>query len=464
MGKNLHIGGILCRIAALAVVIFWTACLGGVEQKGASPEAKVLTWAVSHPELKQIYGAPFTEAGEAHRLRTFHPWPCRISESGLPVIQPTVVIDSRGELFADCYSARGWEIGLAGHSADGGKTWAYLGTPFEMRFKVPRGKTRLGLACNGMGVTRDGTLLAHYGVQYNDGRKPAGGYEDTSYHLDEYVVRSADRGKTWDAAVKMNAGERELTGSQKCRFAQLPDGRIVLVMGAWNQSQLNGQTIAREKRFASTYFYTSRDDGRTWQRGEKPVCVNGVEPDLLVLPSGRLLLAVRYQRHKLPDDPQDLVSPHRMRTDRPPFLHSKQVGGGLVARFTAILYSDDSGETWTEPRLVTGFDEQTGCLLRMRDGMIVLPFGYKTDSGGQRFVVSCDQGETWSRTVFQLHTGGQYASSVVLADDTIVTVIHDSASKSLQALRWRAPPRSLVEQGGFWSPRVAEPLGRPPRE
>ena len=90
---------------------------------------------------------------------------------------------------------------------------------------------------------------------------------------------------------------------------------------------------------------------------------------------------------------------------------------------------------------------------------MILPFGYKTDTRGQRFMVSYDEGETGRRTVFQLHKDGQYASSVVLADDTIVTTIHGTKTLSLQALRWRAPPRERVITGGFWTPRPVEPLG-----
>ena len=206
--------------------------------------------------------------------------------------------------------------------------------------------------------------------------------------------------------------------------------------------------------------YASKDDGRTWHRGAQPVCRHGYEPDLLALPSGRLLLAIRYQRHKLPSDPAGLVSPHLMRTDKPPYTKSKRVGAGLVARFTAVLHSDDGGKSWTPPRIVTGFDEQTGCLVRLSEGTVVLPFGYKTDTRGQRFIVSYDDGETWSRTVFQLHADGQYAYSVALADDTLVTVIHDTKRKSVHSLRWRAPSRRQASARGFWRPRIAEPLGQ----
>ena len=424
-----------------------------------TPGDRLVTWEISHPELREIFGHPFSPDGQAHRATTFVRWPSTLHESELPAIQPTVVIGNGDELFAESYSPKGWNLGLVAHSTNGGQTWSHIGSPVDMRFKVPDGHTQLRVAGNGVGVTENGTLLYYYSVQYNDGRKPAAGEDDPSHRIEAYVARSTDRGATWEPAVKLNTSEREQTGAQSCRLTQLPGGKMGLVLGTWDITTASGEPIPTADQLTRTFLYTSSDDGQTWERGKEPICEHGVEPDLIALPSGRLLLAIRYQRHKSPNDPPNLASPHLLRDDKPPYTKSKQLHSGLVARFTAILHSDDGGKTWTEPGLLTGFDEQTGSLVRLSDGTIILPFGYKTDTRGQRFVVSYDEGETWSRTVFQLHPDGQYASSVVLADDTIVSVIHGTEGLNLQALRWRAPPREEVIAGGFWTPRVAEPLG-----
>jgi len=100
------------------------------------------------------------------------------------------------------------------------------------------------------------------------------------------------------------------------------------------------------------------------------------------------------------------------------------------------------------------------------DGTLVMPFGYKGvyegRKFGQRFMLSYDQGRTWSRTVYQLHTGGLYASSVVLDDGTILTVHDDRAdTQRLTALRWRVPPRAEVEKAGFFEPGQASGAARP---
>ena len=189
------------------------------------PSAKYTTWEVSHPELRAIFGHPFTAEGRAHRARTFVPWPAQLSQSTLPAIQPTVVRGPQGALFVDSYSPKSWEFGMVGTSTDGGKSWSHLGTQFDMRFKVPPGSSSLRVSVNGIGITREGSLLVHYGVQYNDGRKPAGGYEDSSYRLDEYVVRSSDRGQTWDPASRLNATELELTVVRSAALLSCPMGR-----------------------------------------------------------------------------------------------------------------------------------------------------------------------------------------------------------------------------------------------
>ena len=55
-----------------------------------------------------------------------------------------------------------------------------------------------------------------------------------------------------------------------------------------------------------------------------------------------------------------------------------------------------------------------------------------------------------------------YASSVVLANDTIVTVFSADSGPldgQLQALRWRVPPRDVVGGNGFFQPAaVAVPF------
>ena len=88
---------------------------------------------------------------------------------------------------------------------------------------------------------------------------------------------------------------------------------------------------------------------------------------------------------------------------------------------------------------------------------VIMPFGHKDQGQGQRFMVSYDEGQSWSKTVFELNKSGMYASSVVLDDQTIVTVhaieSHQGGQNALEVLRWKAPPRDVVSKNGFFTPK-----------
>lgn len=443
-------------ILIVAVMLAWALPPAIANNEAAANET--LTWTVSHPELFEIFGRPFTAEGELHRKTTFVPWQFDdIDRTSFRASQPGVFKGPNGELIAN-------GVDKIVQSTDNGRTWVALGAP-SLRPDIMPGLKHMQTNLGAVGMTSNGTVVAQISTQYNDGR-PYEGLSDPTYHVDTYVTRSTDGGKTWEPRAQLNDAPLEQSSSCSMRFFNLPDGTIGLTMGVWYQ-QDSGEPIPLSEYYMRTYMFSSSDEGKTWQRQESPapICLYGEEPDVLVLDSGRILAVVRYQRHKLPHDPEDLASPHLMRYDekgfwyKPPYTLAKEVGRGLVARFTAVLHSDDGGKTWTKPRIVTGFDEQTGCLVQLSDGTVILVFGHKTDGLGQRFMLSYDDGITWSRKVFQLHRTGQYASSVVLDDDTIVTVIHRGKARELHALSWRAPARDEVAKGGFWRPRPAEPLG-----
>ena len=81
-------------------------------------------------------------------------------------------------------------------------------------------------------------------------------------------------------------------------------------------------------------------------------------------------------------------------------------------------------------------------------------------------MLSYDKGKTWSKAVYSLNGTGEYARSVALEDDTIIT-IHDNVGSDsgnvatrgrgpLIVLRWKAPSRKEVEKHGFFTPREVE--------
>ena len=77
---------------------------------------------------------------------------------------------------------------------------------------------------------------------------------------------------------------------------------------------------------------------------------------------------------------------------------------------------------------------------------------------GQRFIVSYDQGQSWSNAIFELHKGGMYANTVAMVDDTLVTIFsrepHTGGNNCLETLRWKAPPKNVASQKGFFEPEA----------
>ena len=129
--------------------------------------------------------------------------------------------------------------------------------------------------------------------------------------------------------------------------------------------------------------------------------------------------------------------------------------GQTVFQNTAFTSSEDGGKTWATPRLITGLSQQTGSIVTLSDGTLVLTFG----RAGQKFMLSYDQGKTWSKRAYSLNPTGEYARSVVLEDDTMVSV-HDGVGEGergrLCILRWKVPSREEVKKHGLFTPRKVE--------
>ncbi len=392
----------------------------GSELIAQTPRA--VTWEDYHPELKAIFDQPKT------------PWPCESIVTELTAHQPPLVLH-RGEIFAQPGP-------FILHSTDGGRTWGKLcDVPIEAA--APEGFKMMSVASDALGVTIGGTLLFHYTAMYNDGRRYEA-WRDPTLHMDAYVVRSTNRGKTWSKPIRIDPTPHNCAGSDRNRMILLPSGEMALVISTQTQARPDKPQPIENWWFEAGMF-VSGDDGLTWRwRGSlgRYTC----EADVLPLPSGRLLAVARYQRVKMPSDPAALIDPE---------TKHGEVGGHSVLKQTMLLHSDDGGRTWSEPRLLTGWLQQTACLVRLSNGTIVAPFGHKTGNFGQRFLVSYDEGRTWTRRVYELHHGGLFASSVALEDDTIVTG-HDNRKNPkgarFGALRWKAPTRAEAAPGGFFEP------------
>ena len=417
----------------------------------------IRTWADPHPEVFEVFRQSPIE------------WPCeQIATSLSSVFQPTVVKGPDQELFT-----AGTE-GQIFYSQDSGRNWTLLAEAPPLAPGLPEGLTSMSCGINGIGVTESGTLLLVWGMAANDGGDYGENRDDESYHTFAWMTRSEDRGHTWQATEPFDPSPYDVIGDQTTPV-QLRDGRLIvpLIVQAWARP---GKAVAQNEDIIRSFIFSSDDDGRSWSRFSR-FTDHSPEPNLLELPSCEIVASIRYQRSKAPEDPPELATDARLYSG----TGSPTDVGCQLFQHTAFSSSTDGGKTWATPKIVTGSAQQSGSILRLSDETLILTFGRY----GQRFMLSYDSGRTWSRSVYQLYRCGQYARSVVLDDDTVVTV-HDSretwrlrgqrlrcydnspvpegedvdswGSGRLGVLRWKVPSRKMVERDGFFTPREARNL------
>jgi hypothetical protein len=409
--------------------------------------SQLKTWADYPPEV-------------AANFETMRPWPCETYPTPFAgVHQCSVSMGPEGELIV-----AGWvrdDQGAVFHSVDEGRTWRLLcEVPYFSQ--TPAGYTKLTQSLTGSGYAADGSIVVFERFAYNDGR-PYEGFSDETLHGKVLVLRSTDRGRTWDVAADLDPAPHQVIGGDEVSARRLSDHRLLLPQTVHDQSRPE-RPLPLEQYVSRGFLYCSEDHGATWYR-LAPMGEHTDESWVAEHPSGRLVASTRYQRKRLPSDPANMATPYYFQPDHDVANCAEcrggptAMGGHSVYKQSAVIYSDDAGRTWSPPRIVTGWLQQTACLIVLSDGTLVMPFSHKLGTHGQRFIVSYDRGESWSRAIWELGDCGMYASSVVMPDDTIVTV-HDGykgrgTDRRLTALRWRVPPRQEVERYGVFAPNLA---------
>jgi hypothetical protein len=225
--------------------------------------------------------------------------------------------------------------------------------------------------------------------------------EERKAQLGEWVLRSTDGGKTWSPPIATIVNSPHGP-------TQLKDGRLLYVgKKLWKDDGRIG-------------VVESNDDGLTWtwlsdipNRPGDIVKSGYHELFALETDDGRIVTQIR--NHNKPD-----------------------VGSTLQCE------SSDGGKTWTVPKSIDVWG-QPSQLLKLKDGRLVMTYGYRRKPFGNQARISTDQGRTWSEPL-TISADGEgydlgYPSTVELADGTLLTVWYEfqkAAGKAvLRQAKWK---------------------------
>ena len=328
-------------------------------------------------------------------------------------------------------------------SVDGGKTWSEKRldwwTFFDQSLELDSPRFhfwdyRWAMRNDSFGVLADGTLLWAF-------QQTALPFEVDPLEMESYVIRSPDQGETWEGPVVVDKAPFSTVGNASNRMTELADGTVLWPQRfSLSDAELQHMTAESKKSgrppeasvLATSYVLRSTDGGRTW--GERtPLPDWSFETTLLRLRSAKLIAAIRYQPLVDLDIPLAKLSKRLFLAD-----------------------STDHGRTWVDFRPLrqapdgpadVEMGECHGELSELSDGTLVATHDRRYPRARARLLarISHDQGQTWTPEVYNLTLPGGtvmgssrrgygtgYASSVVLEDDTIVTMTGAGT-----CVRWR---------------------------
>ncbi len=222
--------------------------------------------------------------------------------------------------------------------------------------------------------------------------------EERKAELGEWLIRSTDGGLTWSSRLPtiVNSPHGPI---------QLKDGRLLYA---------GKQLWTNEKKVG---VCESKDDGLTWQW-------------LAEIPKRKGDKDGYHELHAVEAADGTLIAHIRN--------HNEANKG-----WTLQTESADGGKTWSEPHPICyGLPSH---LLRLRDGRLVMTYGYRRAPFGNRARISSDNGKNWSGEIVLSGDGKGgdlgYPSTVELADGTLLTVWYESMAEPklavLRQAKWR---------------------------
>ena len=234
----------------------------------------------------------------------------------------------------------------------------------------------------------------------------------------------------------------------------------------WQAAQ--GRISAEQrKQLLGTWMLRSTDGGLTWDHVTRVPLNSPHGP--MALRSGRLLYAGKQlwepgAKVGVCESTDDGKSwrwladiPTRPGDDAAQYheLHAVEAADGRVivhirnhnpanAGETLQCESRDGGKTWTTPQPI-GVWGLPSHLLRLRDGRLLMSYGYRRAPFGNQARLSADRGATWSAPITISGDGASgdlgYPSTVELQDGALITVWYElprgSEHAVLRMARWR---------------------------
>ncbi len=291
---------------------------------------------------------------------------------------PVMIRLDSGDLVA-VVRGGGTHVGIKGRldwirSKDNGKTWTratLVDGPLDDRNPA-------------VGQLRDGTVVVTYHAAGGYGPKGEVPVRGSAVIRDGlYVLRSSDRGVTWEKPVK-SAIPLELGASSYGKIVQLADGTALMAV-----YYLKGTPYQH-----ISYVYRSTDGGKTWGDSSK-IADDFDETALVVLPKDRLMAVLRSKN----------------------------------GAFLSTSFSEDKGRTWSQPRQLTANREHPADVIRLNDGRLLLTYGERNRPFGVRAKISKNLGLNWEPETIVLvsdaeNTDCGYPSSAEISPGKIVTLYY----------------------------------------
>jgi sialidase-1 len=219
------------------------------------------------------------------------------------------------------------------------------------------------------------------------------GPEERKRQLGSWMLRSTDNGISWSTAyrVPLNSPHGPVS---------LSDGRLL-----YAGKDLYGET-------GEVGVCESTDDGVTW----------------------RMLSRIPARAG---DDVKNYHELHAIETSPGRVIAHIRNHNEANRNETLQSESTDGGKTWSAPHAI-GVWGLPSHLLRLRDGPILMTYGYRRKPFGNQARVSRDAGRTWSEPVVIYADGASgdlgYPSTVELAASKLLTVWYELPAQSKRAV------------------------------